>query len=852
MCDSFPQIAVSDLVVGCAPEIEACVPPRGQKRDSECIPGWSSNPNSEGNANPERQIKADLGECDTNVGGGIKSNVNLGFGSKTVGPSSPRVKNSISDLDVFGLAGPVLGKRSRTEVETPLSKLTLVLSPPPSLFSQTDEGDSVHGGGTRSAFQDHVRVPDSSRTPSRYPGASSRSQPKRSSPLRSHSGLQNGAVDATNGMNARSPGRGGVGGLRKVSGEEQRVEFRLSPTDVQPHIDGDEQEKRRELPRAATIEVGASDLNNLPPGSFPSDSGIRSCSPTVSSLSPRTEASFGPSVSEVHSDRDIGCTLRWRLRQDGLNEMGTGKMKMEAGECGNHLGGVGSMHGYHQIRQLSAASVDGLEDGDEFDCPRLGSALDRVERSSRTDVSQGRGTPSSRCASLSCPIHGFCADADVESGSRDPPVGSCSTILPSSGYRYSGLSSDRGSVFGSHLRRHVKSRTVDDVQSPGFGSHSGIRHQTSMSSPFKAFIPSFPSTPLEEVPYTYDARVFHDNTGLNTSGNSSWPIQTHEHVRANTQEFDTLRFSSSSPSILVSGSASPSVSVPSNPLWDGKDKLDETADSDTGDPGPGLVGRPFNGELRSYMKTDMTSDSSTRTGLNGGANRALLDSNAQGRPLTPFINGDDGNVSRRVDGIERRDMGGLGHESLELLDRCGRAAPVSASISGSVPWVSAAGSLFSPALGTRPHSDEEDIWLPASLDSGTRSIQSRSADRGEEGELEECGLLKSLLESSDPWGLMKKKVLDLPSPTPSEVERRGKREQEDTVIVRGSLGRRGVGYVTPPSMDALLRVVDLDGEVEMKGVEEGGGGDEDSQEILDFQSSQPCTGHFSISVGQAE
>lgn len=841
MCDSFPQIAVSDLVVGSAPEIEACAPPRGQKRDSGCIPGWSSNPNSEGNANPERQIKADLGEYDTNVGGGIKSNVNLGFGSKTVGPFSPRVKNSISDWDVFGLASPILGKRSRTEVETPLSKLTLVLSPPPSLFSQTGEGDSAHGGGTRSAFQDHVRVPDSSRTPSRYPRASSRSQPKRSSPPRSHSGLPNGAVDAANGMNTRSPGRGGVGGLRKVSGEEQRVEFRLSPADVQPHIDGDEQEKRRELPTAATIEVGASDLNNLPPGSLPSNSGIRSCSSTTSSLSPRTEALFGSSVSEVHNDRDTGCILRWRLGPDGLNETATGKMKMEAGECGSHLGGVGSMHGYHQIRQLSTETVDELDDGDEFDCPGLGSVLDRVERSSRTDVSQGRGTPSSRCASLSCSTHGFCADADVESGSQGPLVDPCPTILPSSRHRYSGLSSDRGSVFGSHLRRHVKSRAVDDVQSPGFCSHSGIHHQTSISSPSKAFIPSFPSTPLEEVPYTYDARVFHDNTGLNTSGNSSWPIQTHEHVRANTQEFDTLRFSSSSPSMLISGSASLSVSVPSNPLWDGKDKLDETADSEAGDPGPGLVGRPLNGELRSYMKTDMTSDSSTRTELNGGANRALLNCNAQGRPLTSFINGDDGNVSRPVDGIEHKDMGGLGHESLELLDRCGCATPVSA-----------AGSLFPPALGTRPYSDEEDIWLPASLDSGTKSIQPRSADRGEEGELEECELLKSLLESSDPWGLMRRKVLDLPSPTPSEVERRGKREREDTVIVRGSLGRRGVGYVTPPSMGALLSVVDLGGEVEMKDVEERGGSNGDSQEILDFQSSQPCTGHSSISVGQAE
>jgi hypothetical protein len=53
-------------------------------------------------------------------------------------------------------------------------------------------------------------------------------------------------------------------------------------------------------------------------------------------------------------------------------------------------------------------------------------------------------------------------------------------------------------------------------------------------------------------------------------------------------------------------------------------------------------------------------------------------------------------------------------------------------------------------------------------------------------------------------------------------------------------------------MDALLVVGDSGGEVEMEELEEGGGGDEDSQEILDFRSSQPCTGHFSFLVGHAE
>jgi hypothetical protein len=841
--------------VGSAPEIEACVPPRGQKRNFGCTPGWSSNPSSEGSAKPEEQIKADLDEYDTNVDDGIKSHVNLGFGSKTVGPFSPRVKNSISDWDVFGLASPILGKRSRTEVETPLSKLPLVLSPSPLLFTQTDEGDSVHGGGARSAFRGHVRVPNPLHTASRYPRTPSRPELKRSSPSRSHTGLPScavvmGAVDMTGGMNARSPGRGGVGGLRKVPGEERHVEFRLSPADVQSHLDEDEP------PAAVTVEVGTNDLNNPSPGSFPSDPGIRSCSSTADSLSPRTEVLFSSNDSEVTS-----CALRRRSRQDGQNGIATGEMKMDAGERGDRLGGVGSMHGYHQTRQLPVIPADGPDDGDKFDCGGLGSVLDRVERLSRTDVSQGRDASGSRCYgsrcySHSCSTHGLCTDADVESVSRGPPVGSCFAIPPRSRYRYSGLSSDRGFVFGSHPRRHVEGRTVD-ARSPGSRSYSRIRHQTPTSSSFKAFVPSFSSTPLEEVPYTYDPRVFHDNTELNTRGNSPWFIQTHEHVHANTREFDTLRFSSSSPSASIAGSASPSVSAPSNPLLDDRDKLDENTDSEAGGSGPGFIGRPLNRELRSHMMADMTSDSSTRTGLNGDADWALLNYTPRGRPSASFINnlgGNEGDVSRHVAGVEQRDMGGLDHESLGPLDRRGRASPVSASPSGSVSRVSgifAASSLFPPALGTRPHSDEEDTWLPASLGSGRTSIQPRSIDRGEEEELEECGLLRSLLESSDPWSLMRKKVLNLPSPTPSEVERRSKREQEDMVIVRGSLGRRGVGYVTPPSMEALLGVVDPDGGVEVEDAEEGSGGDEDSQEILDFQSSQPCTALFSISVGQA-
>jgi len=56
------------------------------------------------------------------------------------------------------------------------------------------------------------------------------------------------------------------------------------------------------------------------------------------------------------------------------------------------------------------------------------------------------------------------------------------------------------------------------------------------------------------------------------------------------------------------------------------------------------------------------------------------------------------------------------------------------------------------------------------------------------------------------------------------------------VVARGSLGRGGVGYVTSPSMDTLLGVVDLGGEVERKDLEECGGDDKDSQEILDVHS----------------
>ena len=100
---------------------------------------------------------------------------------------------------------------------------------------------------------------------------------------------------------------------------------------------------------------------------------------------------------------------------------------------------------------------------------------------------------------------------------------------------------------------------------------------------------------------------------------------------------------------------------------------------------------------------------------------------------------------------------------------------------------------------------------------------------------------------------MKKKLLNLPSPTPEEIERKEKKGKEDAMRVKQSFGRRGVGYVTPPPMDAILGVVDPGGEVEegepvgMREVEGELGGDEleASQEILDFRSPQPCMSHFS-------
>ena len=112
-------------------------------------------------------------------------------------------------------------------------------------------------------------------------------------------------------------------------------------------------------------------------------------------------------------------------------------------------------------------------------------------------------------------------------------------------------------------------------------------------------------------------------------------------------------------------------------------------------------------------------------------------------------------------------------------------------------------------------------------------------------------IAEPLLESSDPCGLMRKKVLNL-----SPDAFRSREEEQKGAGGYGScereFGRGGVGYVTPPSVDTLLGMVDLGGEVEMKELEECGGDDEDSQEILNFHSFQPRTSHFPISVGRAE
>lgn len=344
------------------------------------------------------------------------------------------------------------------------------------------------------------------------------------------------------------------------------------------------------------------------------------------------------------------------------------------------------------------------------------------------------------------------------------------------------------------------------------------------NSPNAAASPFSPNL-LEEAPYTYDAGASPDNTQLNANRNTPWLIQTHEHVRLDTKEFHMLRFSSSSPLTQISGFSVSSLASAPGDLHLDQDKLDRDKDSDAEGSRSGFNERPtLSGGLPMDMRIEIKPDLNMRTGLNGDSDEAVFTRDALRRPLTPKLINDLGNGDvRPVAGFEHRDMGASESFGPLAFDYCGPASPISGFVSVTEDsGDSAVGSLSSKVLGD-----------------GSRSI-----DRceGGEGELEQCGLLKSLLESSDPWGLMRTKVLNLPSPTPEEIERKGKKEAQD--LVR-SFGRRGVGYVTPPSMDMLLGVIGDSGEVEMKEVCEGRPGEgepEESQDILDFSSSQLRTG----------
>jgi hypothetical protein len=792
------------------------VPPRG-------TPEWiwerSSNPDSEGSANPEKEMEMDLNEDDTTASGGVEPNLNLGFG--TVGPSSPlRAKSSVSYWGGLGLVSSILEEGSRTEVETPPSKL--VSSPPRSYFREMSGSDSV-GGGTRSVFQDHVPVPGSLRSPSRYPRGTSRFGPERTFPLHSHNNPPYGTVvvgvaGETNGMNVRTPDRRGVRDLRKLSGEEQCAQFRFSLAEVQSHIDEDEKENQHKLGPEAI--AGANHSGNLFPGSPLSDSGIRSCSSTAGSLSPRAGTLSDSGSPAVHGDYDTACASRWGLRSDEIG------MNVEG--YGNDSDGGGSMSGYRSNQRRSAASADALGNGGEFDWVGSGGVSGRVEQPARVGACQDQDPLGSR-SPFSCSTPGSCVDADVDPNSRGPRGVSRSTVSPRS-FR-SGLVSDRGSVSESRLRRRVKSRTMGDALSSGSRSYLRLRNQTPGSGSLEPFPPLFSSTLPEAIPSIHDARDPRNNINieLNTQPHTLRSVQAHEY----TQEFDTLRFSSLSPSKSTSVSASLSPSALRNLLPE-EDNLGEDKDSGAG---PGLIGLlPLNTELRSYMKSDMKQNSNTRAGLNVGADGVLFNHDALGLLTSAFFHNpgdDDGRDLRHVDGIEHVDMGGLESKKLGRHDPEKRVSSVTGPVAG-VSGVSADRSLFTPALGMRPHADGEEN---RSSSPGPWTTSDQLVDCRDGEEAGDCGLLRSLLESSDPWGLMRKTVLGLPSPTPSEIERRGKRQEEDWVRVRGSLGRRGVGYATPPSVDGF------GGEVEMEVIEEGGGGE--SQEILDFRSSQPRTGHFS-------
>lgn len=393
---------------------------------------------------------------------------------------------------------------------------------------------------------------------------------------------------------------------------------------------------------------------------------------------------------------------------------------------------------------------------------------------------------------------------------------------------------------------------MGDMLSLGSYSHSRVpRKLTTLGLP-KPTTSSFSPKPLKEAPYTYDAGDSPDNSQLNSNRNTPQLIQTHEHVHSDTKEIDMLKFSSSSPLTLISGFVSSPASAHGY-LHLGQDKYDGHKDSDVGGSRSGFNEHlTLDGELRRDMRIKMKPDLIMRTELNGASDEAVLIHEATRPPFTArSINslGDhDGSVLEHVAGAEHRDMGGLESFRLLAFDRFGPASPISGSVStNGISGVSAVGPLFAQASGTGSHINDEDadIQVHTPLDPRTISTQSQSIDcrEGGEGEVEECGLLKSLLESSDPWGLMKRKVLNLPSPAPEEIKRENR--EEDLTRVRECFGRRGVGYVTPPSMDALLGAIFTSGEAETNEVWECGPSHdqlEDSHEILDFGSSQHRTG----------
>ena len=788
-------------------------------------------------------MKPDLDENGTNVNGGVESNVNIGFGSKTVGSfSPPRVENLISDRDEFALTDPVMRNKSKTDEEIPPSKLALVLSPPPLHFVETDEGDIAHDGGTRSALSNHVRIRDPSRTPS--PARSlSRSGVGNFFTPRSHSSLSRVSVavdvaDAMDGANPRTPDRR-YSGLRDDSDEEGRIDSLFSPTNVRSRIDDDGQhELRRELPNAAAAGMRVDHQRNPSTVSTPSNSQKRSCSPTARSLSPRTEVLSVSRFSMGRCDKDIASAFRRGMRSDRLNEIVAGKEAC-VGRRGNEMGGVEDMGGCCSSR-LSVVTDDGSEDGrEELCCPGVSQDLDAR----------------SRCSSPSYFASGSCADARVDSGTRCLPAGSYPTVLPGSRYP---SSSYRWSTFGTRHGQHATGRLMDDKLSPNPYSRFRDFHRTPIPGSLKAAAPAHLSRPIEAASFTYDAGASRDNTQLNTHTNASWSIQTKEHVHPDTQDFDTLRFSSSSPSVLMPAT---SISAPRNLHLDGSD---DDKDGYVEGSRPGFNERfTFNGELRTDMKDNMMPNPNMGTVLSGGADGAVLSRDSLGYlPASKVINNryDGGGILRHVEGIQHRDMGGFDSDNVGPFGLRGRASQIPGSlIVAGVSGVSAAGSLFRRALRTGAGFYDEDVEIRLPIDFGvkTPAIQPRSIDRhgGGEGEGRECGLLESLLESSDPWGLMRRKVLGLASPTPEEIERSERRGDEDEVMVSGSLGRRGVGYSTPPSAGSAPQMADLNGEMEMVEVEGCRPDDDDvenSQGILDFQSSQPRAIHSSsILAGRA-